>query len=133
MNTATFAGHLGRDAEVKQTNSSSVTNFSVAVKVGWGDKERTLWVSCAMWGERGEKVAPYLTKGSAVTVSGDVDLRQYDKKDGTAGAELTLNVQRLTLQGSKGERTERTEPTPSKTPALAPAGAVDDFDDPLPF
>ena len=101
MNLATFAGRIGRDAEVRQTNKDSVTGFSLAVDVGYGDSKRTLWVACSMWGTRGEKVAPYLTKGSSVTVSGDVDIRQYDGKDGTPKAELTLNVQRLTLQGSK--------------------------------
>lgn len=101
MNTGIFAGRIGRDAETRQANGQSVTNFSVAVDVGFGDKKRTLWIGAAMWGERGEKVARYLTKGTAVTISGDVDLRQYDKKDGSAGAEITLNVQRLTLQGSR--------------------------------
>lgn len=141
MNTATFAGNLGRDSEVRQTNSGSVTNFSVAVKMWSKDGDRTLWVSCAMWGDRGEKVAPYLLKGTAVTVSGDVDLRQYDKKDGSAGAELTLNVQRLTLQGSRGSRDgEGASPSPSpsrqeKTPQQADREkGKDDFgDEEIPF
>jgi single-strand DNA-binding protein len=144
MNSACFAGRLGRDAETKQTNNSSVTNFPIAVDVGWGDNKRTLWVSAAMWGERGEKVAQYLTKGTAVTVVGDVDLRQYEKRDGTAGAELTLNVQRLTLQGSReGGRDKSESPTsrsgdgapPSSSPGRQEPAMGSDFepDEALPF
>src|SRR3569832_916532 len=108
MNTGTFAGYLGRDAEAKAVPSGkTVINFSIGVSTGWGDKKSTLWVSCALWGERGEKLAQYLTKGSAVTVTGDVDVRAYSAKDGTPKAEIQCNVQRVTLQGGK----ERAEPS----------------------
>lgn len=106
MYVGTFAGYIGRDAETKEVKDTTVTNFSVAVKTGWGDRESTLWVSCAIWGQRGEKLAQYLTKGSAVTVSGDVDVRAYSAKDGSAKAEMTCNVQRVTLQGG-GQKTEK--------------------------
>ncbi len=132
MNTGIFAGRIGRDAETRQANGQSVTNFSVAVDVGFGDKKRTLWIGAAMWGERGEKVARYLTKGTAVTISGDVDLRQYDKKDGSAGAEITLNVQRLTLQGSRGESGDGAAPAPRQEKAK-PSGEFDDDGSDLPF
>jgi single-strand DNA-binding protein len=140
MNTAQFAGRLGRNADLKNTGRDSVCNFSIAVDVGWGDKKRTLWVSCALWGERAEKLAQYLTKGTSVTVSGDVDLRQFDKKDGTAGAEITLNVQRVTLQGGGqggGQRdTQGRDNDPPQTIAQKSQGTapVDDFgDESLPF
>jgi single-strand DNA-binding protein len=103
VNTGNFAGYIGRDAETKALPSGqTVTNFSVAVSTGWGDKKSTLWVGCAIWGERGQKLEQYLTKGSAVSVSGDIDVRAYAAKDGTPKAEMTCNVQRVTLQGSRG-------------------------------
>ncbi len=138
MNHGTFAGRLGRGADLRQGDSpsKSVANFSVAVNVGFGEKKRTLWIGCALWGERAEKLAQYLTKGTAVTVSGDVDLRTYDKKDGTTGAEITCNVQRLTLQGG-GERADNDPPQTlaERSQGKAPSSAaVDDFgDDQIPF
>lgn len=135
MNHGTFAGYLGRDAEVKTVGQNKVCNFSVAVATGWGDKKSTLWVSCGLWGERGEKLAQYLTKGSAVTVSGDVDVRAYSAKDGTAKAEITCNVQRVTLQGGR-ERSDDEAPQTlaekSKGKAPADESEFDDIDD-LPF
>lgn len=136
MNTGSFAGYLGRDAEVKKLDSgNTVCNFSLAVATGWGDKKSTLWVSCAIWGERGEKLAQYLTKGSPVTVSGDVDVRAYKSKEGEARAEITCNVQRITLQGG-GHREDRPASTPrpsAPSPAHAPSGGSGDFDDDIPF
>jgi single-strand DNA-binding protein len=133
MNQGHFAGYLGRDAELKSLPSGqSVCNFSVGVSTGWGDKKSTLWVSCAIWGERGEKLAQYLTKGSAVTVSGDVDVRAYKSKDGEPKAEITLNVQRVTLQGggavggAGGNRDRDAEPTPQAS--RGPASKVDEDD-----
>lgn len=136
MNTGTFAGRLGRSADLRQgdTPTKSVANFSVAVNVGFGDKKRTLWVGCSLWGERAEKLAQYLTKGTAVTVSGDVDLRQYDKRDGTAGAEITCNVQRLTLQGGGEEKAAADPPqTMAEKSRAKPPADAGEFDDDIPF
>lgn len=128
MNTGTFAGYLGRDAEMRSTPSGKqVLNYSVAVSVGFGDKKETLWVACAQWGTNGEKLAPYLVKGTAVCISGDVGIRTYEKKDGTTVAELTLNVQRVTLLGKGGAKAE-----PAAKPAAQKA-AQNDFDDDIPF
>ena len=146
MNHATFAGRLGHDASLRSTpDGKPVLNFSLAVDTGWGDRRETLWIDCTLWGERGEKLAPHLSKGKQLTVAGDVGLRTWDKRDGSAGAALTCNVQRLTLQGggaggepaSSGagfdmkaaERNEAAKPRPVSTPA----GAQPDFDDDIPF
>jgi single-strand DNA-binding protein len=131
VNQGTFAGYIGRDAETKPVKDTTVTNFSIGVSTGLGDKKSTLWVSCALWGDRGQKLAQYLTKGGAVTVSGDVDVRAYAAKDGTPKAEITCNVQRLTLQGGRGERQET---SPAQTGSKPAAAAQDDeFGDSIPF
>lgn len=134
MNIGTFAGNVGR-ADLRSTPSGQmVLNFSVAVRTGWGDKEKTLWVACALWGERAEKLAPYVVKGTRLTVSGDVDVRQYEAKDGMR-AELTCNVQRLTLQSSPSESSARQAETKPNAPvAGAPAPVTEDeFSDDIPF
>ena len=53
MNLITIAGRLGRDAELKVIPSGkSVTNFPVAVDIGRGEKKKTEWIDCSLWGER---------------------------------------------------------------------------------
>lgn len=114
MNNATFSGRLGRDAEVRHTSSGqSVTGFAIAVDEYAGKGERrTLWVDCSMWGERGEKLATHLTKGSAVSVSGQVGIQTFDGRNGPQ-SKLTLRVADVTLLGGKqdgGSRAPRSEP-----------------------
>lgn len=102
MRHGTFAGRLGRDAELKQLPSGKdVVNFALAVDKGRGENKETLWLDCSLFGERAAKLQQYLVKGKSVTVAGDIDFRCYLKKDGTAGGTMTLDVQRLTLQGGR--------------------------------
>jgi single-strand DNA-binding protein len=95
-----------------------------------------MWVSCALWGKRGDALAPYLKKGSKVTVSGQIKLRTYQKKDGTPGTELTLNVQNIDLNGSN-QASEDTKPAGEAAKADGyqpqPKGDIQDMDDDIPF
>jgi single-strand DNA-binding protein len=127
VNSATFAGRLGRDAEVRTTgNNNQVTGWSLAVDEYAGQGERrTLWIDCSMWGERGAKLAEYLVKGVPVAVSGQVGVRTYDAH-GETKAVITLNVRELTLLGSKadgegGQRQERQAEKPAERQAAPTA------------
>lgn len=101
MFQVTIAGRLGRDAELRTIQSGTkVLGFSIAVDTGFGDKKKTYWVDCTIWGDRGEKLAQHLTKGTALTVTGEGGLRTWEK-DGKSGAAITCNVRELTLQGGK--------------------------------
>jgi len=124
MNYGTFAGRLGGDAELRTTpNGKNVCAFSVGVTTGYGDKKSTLWVNCALWGDRGQKLAQYLTKGLPVTVAGEVTVRAYSDKNGNGKASLELNVQAVTLLGTAdSDRRPERGAQPSKA-------IVDDFDD----
>ena len=105
MNIWAFTGNLGHDASLKHVGDTTVLEFSVAVASGWGDKKATTWVRCAYWGKRGEAVAPFLTKGSQVGVTGEATLREYERKDGTGtGYSMELRVADLTLLGGKPEQ-----------------------------
>jgi single-strand DNA-binding protein len=126
---AHLTGRLGRDAEVRSTpNGKSVTGFAIGTDHGYGDRKKTIWVDCALWGERGEKLAQYLTKGKLVSVHGDLDVDEYQKKDGTAGHKLKLDVRGLELCGG-GEG--RQEPQHQPQPAYAPSGGG--MNDDIPF
>lgn len=99
-----FTGRLGKTAETRSTpNDDKVTSFPVAVDVGWGDKKRTQWIECAFWGDRGEKVAPYLNKGQLVAITGSPSVRAYTPQGGEARAQLQCSVRDLDLLGSKSD------------------------------
>ena len=102
----TVAGHLGRDAVTKEVGSSSVTEFSVAVTTKRKQEETTTWYNCALWGTRGENLAQYLTKGTAVIVGGEFYARPYKTKDGDERLSLDLNVSSFGFAGKAGEKEE---------------------------
>lgn len=138
MNNWNFTGNLGADAEQRVTPSGEpVVSFSVGVKAGFGDRATTTWARCQMWGKRGEAVSQYLVKGQLVGVTGEVTLREYDKKDGSKGSSLEVRVNDLTLLG-KREGGEKPAPAPQQRQAPAPkpqqpSGGFDDMDSDIPF
>lgn len=132
MNVATFTGRIGRDAETRDAGKSQVTSWSIAVDVGFGEQKHTLWIDCSLWGDRGPKLAPYLTKGSMVSVSGEVDLRSYEGKNGTQTT-LALRVDRVTLCGGKSEARQERAPARQAAPADSGSGGGGFVDDDIPF
>jgi single-strand DNA-binding protein len=124
MANLSLAGRIGSDAETRTTQGGQkVTQFSMPFDTGFGDKKKTTWVRCSYWGDRGERVAQYLTKGSLVFVSGEPSLSTYEGKEGPRTS-LELNVQSLKLLGGKKD-------TPVADNAKATKG--DDFDSEIPF
>ncbi len=95
MKTVVIAGGIGKDAVIRQAGDNQVTGWSVGVKDGWGQNEKTLWFDCSWWGQRGVKVADYIKKGGKITVSGELSTREHDGK-----TYITINVSDVTLQGS---------------------------------
>ena len=94
MLNMTAHGNLGRDPELKEVGSSQVASFSIAARTG---KDQTTWIDCSVWGKRAETVMQYLHKGDRVTVVGSGRIRTFDKKDGSEGKSLELNVSDFTL------------------------------------
>ena len=94
MLVLTISGNLGRDPELKEVNQSQVASFSVGVRTG---KDETTWVNCSVWGKRADTVMTYFKRGSKVTLTGSGKLRTYEKKDGSTGSSLEMNVTDFTL------------------------------------
>lgn len=124
MNIFTFTGNLGKDAEVKRLSSGSVVcEFSVAVKSGYGDKEKTNWVRCAIFGKKAEGQLPiYLLKGTQVAVSGELELQEWEGQNGK-GAALSVRVDNLDLISGKqqGQNTSTQKQGGYQQPQQQPA------------
>lgn len=135
MNVFSFTGNLGQDCKVNQVNGTSVCNFSVAVKAGYGDREQTLWIGVALWGQRAEGRLPeFLTKGQQVAVSGELSTREHEGK-----TYLECRANDVTLigkrdQGGSAPDQKEQPPEPPQTTQAQPA-ASDNFgdDDDIPF
>ena len=137
LNQVTLIGNLGQDPEVKQVGQGSVMKLRLATteryKTRDGEwKERTDWHSVDMWGARAEALGRMLHKGSRVCVTGRIEYRSYEDRNGNKRHATSINARNLLMLDSKadgqrsgggygGGRPQRDEP-------------VDDFgDDEMPF
>ena len=85
---AIITGNLTRDPELRTTpNGASVCSFSVAVNRTFKDsngeqKEDVSYIDRSAWGRLGEMINQYAKKGSGVLVSGRLDQRSWEDKNG---------------------------------------------------
>ena len=76
MNKLIIKGNLTKDIDVKTTsNGALVGEFTVANNERVGENEVTTFIKCVMFGERVEKVCPYLLKGAKVLVDGRLEVK----------------------------------------------------------
>ena len=81
MQSIIISGGLGRDAELKTTQSGDkVLSFSVGVSQGFGDRKKTNWYRCSVWGKRADTLSQYLLKGVKVVAQGELTIGEYDGK-----------------------------------------------------
>ncbi len=87
MNKAVLIGRLTKDPELRFTPGAgtAVTTLTLAVdkyNSKSGQKEAD-FVPVVVWGKQAESTANYMTKGSQMAISGRIQTRNYEAKDGT--------------------------------------------------
>ncbi len=87
MNKCILIGNLTKDPELRSTpNGISVCTFSIGVSRRFsnqnGERE-TDFFNIVVWRKQAENAAKYLRKGSQVGISGQIQNRSYDAKDGS--------------------------------------------------
>lgn len=89
MNKVVLIGRLTKDPDLKFTpsNGTAVTTLTLAVdrrfsKEGSKEKEAD-FIPIVIWGKQAESTANYMTKGRLMGVSGRMQTRSYEAKDGT--------------------------------------------------
>lgn len=87
MNKVVLVGRLTKDVELKFTpgNGTAVATGVLAVnrrrkQEGQPDAD---FIPIVIWGKQAENTANYTRKGSLVSVSGRIQTRNYDAKDGS--------------------------------------------------
>jgi len=76
-----LTGRVGQDPEMKKINDTDLGTFSLAVDQYNGPKKEktTGWWRCEVWGPM-TKVLGYVSKGTALTVSGELRQDKVDEK-----------------------------------------------------
>jgi single-strand DNA-binding protein len=88
INLAIITGNVTRDPELRYTPSGSAvcsfgvaTNHSIKKDDQWTDVPT--FHNIVVWGKVAEYIANTIKKGMKVSLTGRIDNRQYDAKDGT--------------------------------------------------
>ena len=112
MNKIIFNGNLGSDAELTMAKNTgkAILKWSVAVNKGFKKEDGVNWFNCTMFGERGEKLAQYLVKGTKVICEGSLQLGSYEGKDGTKKYTTDISVNNVEFVGDKKDHQVTQEP-----------------------
>tara|TARA_S200002703_G_scaffold98985_1_gene85605 strand:- start:182 stop:622 length:441 start_codon:yes stop_codon:yes gene_type:complete len=142
VNKVTLIGNLGRDPDVRTTDSGKVVQLSLATSENWKDKntgerrEKTEWHRVVIFNENLANTAEkYLRKGSTIYLEGQLQTRKWADKDGIDkySTEIVLQNYRgaLTMLGNKNDAPSDSEGNADAQPS--PVVAIDDPDDEIPF
>lgn len=88
INMAVITGNVTRDPELRYTPSgAAVCSFGVAtnhsIKRGDQWEDIPTFHNIVVWGKSAEYISNNVKKGMKVSLTGRIDNRQYDAKDGT--------------------------------------------------
>ncbi|MBR0134407.1 single-stranded DNA-binding protein [Candidatus Saccharibacteria bacterium] len=106
---AIIVGNITRDPELRSTPSGAqVCGFSVAVNRTYKDnsganQESVSFIDCSAWGRAGEIIAQYAKKGSGILVSGRLEQRSWEDKEGQKRSRVEIVVEDFNFVGGNGD------------------------------
>lgn len=123
---------MARDPELKRTqNDIPVTSFSVVWSEEYKDHSNILFLPCTAWRGTGEFVSKYFTKGQEIIVSGKLQTRKWQDKEGNNRSTIELIVDEAHFCGPK--QSGNSEHVPAGAPVDVKFEELDDSDGELPF
>jgi single-strand DNA-binding protein len=146
LNSICLTGRLTRDPELRHTQGgTAICHIRLAYTTSrkdasgeWSDKSN--YIDVTVWGRRGEVAAQYLGKGSRFGVTGRLEYREWEAKDGS-GKRNSYEVvaENFVFLDAKGERREESDEswsgesdfTPPAEREFAPAAAASTSNDPF--
>ena len=141
-NTVTVVGNLTRDPELRFTNSGQANaSFGVAVNRRWQNRQTQEWeeqvsyFNVVCWREMAENTAESLTKGMRVVVTGRLEQRSWETKEGDKRSvveivadEIAPSLRWASAQVTRNERSDggggRPVPRPTTPTQNEPAAGA---------
>lgn len=114
LNQIAIFGRMTRDPEKRVTqNGTSVTSFTLACdrdyKPQGGEKE-TDFIDCVIFGKFADTVATYFFKGSAAIVTGRLQIRNWEDKEGNKRRSAEILADHVYFGEAKRDKTTQGEP-----------------------
>ncbi len=135
LNHITIMGRLTRGPELRRTGSGIAgASFTLAVDRDFGGRDggerETDFIDCVAWRQTGEFVSKYFTKGSMAVVSGRLQIRNWNDKDGNKRRTAEVVADNVYFGESKRQNDGSAYAAPA-APAFggysAPAAPASDF------
>ena len=138
-------GRLVAAPELRSTGTGiSVTSFTLAVERAYaksGEQRQADFIDCVAWRNTAEFITKYFQKGSMIAITGSIQTRNYEDKNGNKRKAVEILVDNASFCGSKAETGTGGYSAPEAPAAPAPSftsGSESDFeeiseDDDLPF
>lgn len=147
INNVVLMGRLVASPELRSTGTGvSVVSFTLAVERAFakaGEQRQADFIDCVAWRQTAEFISKYFPKGSMIAVTGNIQTRNYEDKNGNKRKAVEVVVDNASFCGSKAESgtSNGGYSTPAAPVAPAPSftsGSESDFeeiseDDDLPF
>lgn len=110
LNRIIIMGRLTAAPELKTTQSGlSVVSFTVACERDFGSGEKqTDFIDCTAWRGTAEFVAKYFRKGSMIVVSGRLQSRKWEDRDGNK--RTSWEIQADSVYFGESKRDEASSP-----------------------
>lgn len=106
LNYIAIHGRLTANPELKQTQSGvSVCNFTVAVDRSYknGEEKQTDFFTVVCWRGLADMVSKYFAKGKEILVSGEMQSRKWQDKDGNSRISWEIMANGVDFCGSKSD------------------------------
>ncbi len=129
MNAVHVIGRLARDPEAKEISSGQIAEFTIAVdrrKGRGGEEQEPHWFRVTAFGQTADYVLQYVGKGQRVAISGRLEHRKYQDRDGNNREAISIVADNV--QGLDRPRDDDVKPTQGRRAKPSPAD-VDPFED----
>ncbi len=135
MNKVILMGRFTRDPEMRQTSQGTpVVSFTLAVdrRMARDGQQSADFISCVAWNKNAEFICKYFQKGSMIAVSGRLQTRTYDDKDGKRQYVTEVVADEVYFTGSRQQTGTDSGYQPQDTyqrPAPQPSSTAPNFDE----
>lgn len=104
LNVVALQGRMTRDPELRHTQAGkAVTSFSLAVERDFksNGEKGTDFIDVVAWGQTAEFVCNYLGKGRMIGVTGRLQVREWQDRDGNRRRSAEVQADRVYFLDSK--------------------------------
>ncbi|MCQ2602927.1 MAG: single-stranded DNA-binding protein [Clostridia bacterium] len=137
INNVVLMGRMTSNAEIKTTQSGvEVTSFCIAVDRNYQKKDEekvTDFINCTAWRSTAAFINKYFPKGSMIALTGEIQTRKYEDKDGNKRTAVEVLVNNVSFCGSKSENKGGSSPDVSVDSTPSDIEEIVDDDEDWPF